>query len=208
MSSFLNPDSELSGKKIMDNWFGAPIWQEIVDDDFTFLVESFVGIMSRSYWEDFKTRVDAFYAQTSDAQIEEYNTRPREKRTGRHATRVAVEPQKYPGFIYLMHAEQTPWYKIGRGVNPKARRTEFNTQAPYRCVIIHTFAMEDTVRMEAALHKHFKHLRGRGEWFTLSEEDVAFIQGLTETTAPQWLEQQKTGRMLALSLPPDERGTV
>lgn len=77
-----------------------------------------------------------------------------------------------PGYIYLIHGESTPWYKIGTASKPHKRLGEISAQAPFAPVLIKAFYVKDVAGEESYWHSRFGDKRVRGEWFTLSESDV------------------------------------
>ena len=71
------------------------------------------------------------------------------------------------GFVYLIHAEGTSRYKIGRSVNPISRMSDIQKQAPYPLKIVKSFWTLDAIADEAYLHKCYAEYRVFGEWFEL-----------------------------------------
>ncbi len=72
------------------------------------------------------------------------------------------------GYIYLIHAEGTNRYKIGRSVNPIARAADIQKQSPYQLKIISAWTL-DAPTDEAKLHKRYADWRIFGEWFELDQ---------------------------------------
>jgi len=81
------------------------------------------------------------------------------------------------GFVYLLRAE-SGHYKIGRTKNPESRRGTFGVQLPFEVEFEHLISCMDMFALEAELHARFAEKRVNGEWFTLNEEDVAYIKSL------------------------------
>lgn len=75
------------------------------------------------------------------------------------------------GYIYLMHAEGTEWYKIGQSVSPTARTKQLGTQGPFDVRLIDSFQVSDMDYTERWWHRHFAEKRANGEWFVLTDED-------------------------------------
>lgn len=84
-----------------------------------------------------------------------------------------------PGYIYLIKAGEH--YKIGKSTNVARRMQQFNLPIPIE--LLHTIAAQDMGRVESYLHKRFADQRVRGEWFTLSPDDIAWVCSL-ETLEP------------------------
>lgn len=85
-----------------------------------------------------------------------------------HLVSISVRNQ---GYIYLIHAEGTTRYKIGRSVNPIARCSNIQKQAPYPLKIILSFWAFDAISAEKRLHECFAEYRVFGEWFDLGDTD-------------------------------------
>jgi excisionase family DNA binding protein len=88
-----------------------------------------------------------------------------------------------PGFIYLLKPEQMP-YKIGHARDVARRATQLAVKLPYPSRVVHTIRTNDVYRAEQAIHRHFAGKRLQGEWFDLSEDDVAWFCGHTEWMVP------------------------
>jgi hypothetical protein len=81
------------------------------------------------------------------------------------------------GFVYLLRAA-TDQYKIGRTKDPKNRKETFDVKLPFPVEFECLIPTQDMFQLEKALHQRFGGKRLRGEWFDLSEEDVAYIKSL------------------------------
>ncbi|MFZ1746398.1 MAG: GIY-YIG nuclease family protein, partial [Nitrospirales bacterium] len=87
------------------------------------------------------------------------------------------EKKKKRGFVYLVRAN-TGEYKIGYSIDIQNRLKAFAVQPPFEYKLIHSIPVDDMLQAESVLHDKFSHKRIRGEWFTLSEEDVIEISQL------------------------------
>lgn len=85
-----------------------------------------------------------------------------------HTKTVINIPAGREGYIYLIHAEGTNRYKIGRSVNPIARVSDIQKQAPYPLKIIASAWTLDAPSDETFLHRIYSDWRIYGEWFDLS----------------------------------------
>ena len=72
---------------------------------------------------------------------------------------------------YLMHDILRGFYKIGKSRNPKVRENTLQAELP---TIQLTHVIERDI--ESYFHKKFNSKRVRGEWFSLSKEDVSYIK--------------------------------
>lgn len=81
------------------------------------------------------------------------------------------------GWVYVIHLEGTPAYKIGVSTKDVARRVQQLDRTlpwPVRVVFIST-QVTDVEWHEHNLHDYFSSKHMRGEWFSLDEKDIAEI---------------------------------
>jgi len=83
-----------------------------------------------------------------------------------------------PGCVYLLKGER--YYKIGLSSNVNRRMEEISPRLPFETELICTIATEDMHGLEAQLHELYAGKRANGEWFKLSDEDVAYIKELAD----------------------------
>lgn len=81
------------------------------------------------------------------------------------------------GYVYLAYAD-TGHYKIGLSVDPRSRIKHFDTKMPVEVKLVHVIETDDMQRLEGELHRRYEGQRVTGEWFELSQDDVAFIQSI------------------------------
>ncbi|MDJ0579368.1 GIY-YIG nuclease family protein [Crocosphaera sp.] len=86
-----------------------------------------------------------------------------------------AECQKSSGWIYLIQAEGTEKYKIGRSQNPHQRLQYLQTSSPILLKLVFTQWTINCFALEKALHEIYKEKRLHGEWFHLSEHIRYFI---------------------------------
>ncbi len=79
-----------------------------------------------------------------------------------------------PGFVYVIKGDQR--YKIGRTKNPKQRLKPMGAHAPFPLHVLMVIPSDDMEATEDALHERFAAQRIRGEWFDLSDHDLAAIR--------------------------------
>lgn len=78
------------------------------------------------------------------------------------------------GFVYVIAAGGL--HKIGFSADPLRRLAQVAREPSAR--VVHHIETAAPRRVERRLHDLFDHLRERGEWFRLSEEDVATVRRL------------------------------
>ena len=87
-------------------------------------------------------------------------------------------PMPQPGYVYLLRGKD--YYKIGLTTREVAERvSEFSPRLPFEVEMIHSLRVEDVYAAETYLHQRFADKRLNGEWFELSDEDVAWIREWT-----------------------------
>jgi hypothetical protein len=91
---------------------------------------------------------------------------------------------KYPprkghaGYVYLIQELNDGNFKIGRTRNPNNRLETFGVTLPAKVDYICLIPTENTHLLERKLHRQFARRRVAGEWFALSDEDVASVIAL------------------------------
>ena len=78
--------------------------------------------------------------------------------------------ERRQGWVYLVRAEGTDRYKIGRSTQPKERHQVLKRQSPYPLKVIYCFPSLDAATDEAKLHEWFASNRVYGEWFEFKSE--------------------------------------
>lgn len=79
--------------------------------------------------------------------------------------------QSSGGFIYVM--ECAGFYKIGWTMTPRTRRITLQVGSPLPVTLVGV--IEGSVMNEAEWHEAFRDKHVSGEWFSLTEEDVARV---------------------------------
>jgi len=80
--------------------------------------------------------------------------------------------------VYLVEADGIGRWKIGRTINVKRRETELQRQSPVPIRIVHTIETKESRALELFLHQRYAHARVIGEWFALSDAEVAEIKAI------------------------------
>jgi len=77
------------------------------------------------------------------------------------------------GYIYVIKSQDN--YKIGVTNNIKTRTKKYITESPHKIKVIISAKANDYLNKERFLHNYFKESRIRGEWFSLTEQDIQTI---------------------------------
>jgi hypothetical protein len=94
------------------------------------------------------------------------------------------------GFVYVIHAQGCGLFKIGWAKDPAKRIRDLQTASPDALELVGS--RPGTLRDEADLHRRFRPLRIRGEWFALAPEDVQAILGVAYARTPANPRTQRT----------------
>lgn len=89
------------------------------------------------------------------------------------------------------------FHKIGQAADPKGRLYVYAT-LPYPGELVHVIPSGDARAVERALHWRFRPQRKRGEWFSLTPEDVALLRSVARADDPADLP----AGLLSPGLPP------
>lgn len=79
---------------------------------------------------------------------------------------------KFDCFIYLMEDLRNSSFKIGRSKTPGKRERTLQSEVPQ---VVMRFSIPAEEECERQLHSHFEDKRFRGEWFTLTNDDLVWI---------------------------------
>lgn len=71
-------------------------------------------------------------------------------------------------YVYIIHAEGTDWYKIGRSKDPAKRSKALAAKTPYETRVLLTIPTPESKALEAYMHDQYSNYRIRGEWFHLT----------------------------------------
>lgn len=89
------------------------------------------------------------------------------------------------GYVYLIQIVGFDLYKIGSSSKVEERLAVIQAHNPFDLVLIHTIASKRCKSLEFAIHEQFKSKQIRGEWFKLTEDDVAQIKLIVDTN--EWI---------------------
>lgn len=76
-----------------------------------------------------------------------------------------------PGWVYVFKADGG-FYKIGQSINPEGRLAKFSS-LPFSIILIAKIGTDTMTLTERAYHRKYRHCRVAGEWFRLSEDELA-----------------------------------
>ena len=80
--------------------------------------------------------------------------------------------QDLSGFVYLVKAENTSYFKIGKSKAPYRRLSQLQTGSPIPLTVVERVFSLDCCTLERLLHQHYEAYQVRNEWFDLPDECV------------------------------------
>lgn len=90
----------------------------------------------------------------------------------------AVNGTARPGYVYVLRSP-TGAYKIGYATNPADRLRTFTVKLPFE-VEYELLIKTDNMRgLEAELHEYYSEKHINGEWFALTDDDLAELRQLS-----------------------------
>lgn len=105
------------------------------------------------------------------------------------------------GYVYMMHAVGTTFYKIGHATNVEKRWYGIDAACPLPVTIIHKTYFDNRIEAEAYWHRIFRSLRVKGEWFNLRQGHIDLFKSVTGPNASMISDEiMTTSRELFLSL--------
>jgi hypothetical protein len=79
------------------------------------------------------------------------------------------------GFVYVIHAVGSNYYKIGKSINPDRRLLQIAPQMPFSTRYVKVWRSNFMSLAESHLHEWFKAKRANGEWFELEAQDLYIL---------------------------------
>lgn len=119
-----------------------------------------------------ETRINAARRERFDKMFPPYPPPPTPKRP-------KPAPKPAPGYIYLIVNDREQ-YKIGYSKTPAKRIEVLNVKLPWPIEVLHLIPTNHMRLAEQHLHKHYAEKNARGEWYWLSESDIADITNLKQ----------------------------
>lgn len=83
---------------------------------------------------------------------------------------------KAPGYVYFVQEHMNGSFKIGKTKHVERRMNVFGVKLPFENRLIHLITSGNHHQTEIAFHKHFAEKRLEGEWFSLNQQDVAWLK--------------------------------
>jgi hypothetical protein len=130
------------------------------------------GIQARAEWRG-TTKYARFAVDANLADIQAW------QRRARKTLQASGAPD---GWCYVYIVQIGNNVKIGRTVDVAQRLRGLQTSSPATVTLL--VAVLAHASLEPAIHARFKHLRHSGEWFTLNDELLGFVELLRQNINP------------------------
>jgi hypothetical protein len=94
-----------------------------------------------------------------------------------------TDPNEKPGFIYVIYLDDTAqkrFYKVGLSAVFTSRLQSHQCSSPFDVCVAMAFFVPNMRQTERILHRKFKDKCVRGEWFELSDDDLAYISTMAK----------------------------
>jgi hypothetical protein len=79
------------------------------------------------------------------------------------------------GYVYLIHAIGSDFYKIGKSIKPDRRILQISPVMPFKIRFVRVWPTNFMDKAEKYLHNFFMDERVNGEWFSFKEEELNSI---------------------------------
>jgi len=90
----------------------------------------------------------------------------------------AKSKEPVAGIVYLLKAG--PHFKIGKAINFEKRLGQIKLLLPDPVEVVHTIRAANPSAVESHWHRRFAAMRRNGEWFVLSDADVAEFKSVSQ----------------------------
>jgi hypothetical protein len=107
----------------------------------------------------------------SEEEIEEERLRRLENLDNTSSISVRKKRRKSSGYVYLISGGG--YYKVGKTTNLQVRQKQIGLKVPFQVSVEHAARTNDIDCLESYWHERFAAKRINGEWFTLTEADIA-----------------------------------
>jgi hypothetical protein len=141
-----------------------------------FLIDQCGCLLKRQEVKDLIAGLTDFLDNTTDEWIEENNNSNLERILRGDNSHIVPIRQKTPenGYVYFVQDDRGR-VKIGKSKDIKSRMGEY-TKLPFEPKLLHVLKSRDYNTTELLLHEYFADKRIRGEWFSLTKEDIRKVK--------------------------------
>lgn len=155
----------------------STIWQIGIDEEENFLClyDQMGFLMTVEQMEELINGLREFIRKNGREIIQQHNKQLFDEYDNRNSI-PSPQPVKKPqkGFIYFIRDDKGR-VKIGKTKRMKERMGEY-TKLPFEPELLYVLESNDYHAAETLIHEYYQEKRIRGEWFALTEKDIAFIK--------------------------------
>lgn len=147
------------------------------------VIEGVPSLMVPSEAREYVDMLNNFYSQTTDTEIDTHNATALQRmrsaiaRTPTGNITSLRLPNESSGYVYILRGIDG-WFKIGKAKDVSDRTAKVGILVPFATTLILTISTNNRHGLERELHNQFAHVRGNGEWFKLTENDLAWLKSL------------------------------
>jgi Meiotically up-regulated gene 113 len=76
------------------------------------------------------------------------------------------------GYVYLIHAVGSSYYKIGKSIEPSRRILQIQPAMPFECEFVKIWPSYFMSDAEKYMHSQYSTYRRNGEWFEFNRKDI------------------------------------
>lgn len=77
-----------------------------------------------------------------------------------------------PGYVYIIQAVGSKYFKIGKSICPDKRILQISPQMPFKTRSVRVWRSQFMTLAEKWMHSHFGEFRTNGEWFELPDKEL------------------------------------
>jgi len=149
-------------------------------------------LLTRKEWAKLVMCANEFYANVTDAEIEDYNDPGKlSPRLERPYRKDSVQPRPLPGYVYVLSGGG--YYKIGLSKHVGVRIKQISPKLPFDVELVCTIKTDDMAKAEAYLHGKYASKRAKGEWFALTNEDLKWLSDTDALTYSDGYDKMRSG---------------
>lgn len=100
---------------------------------------------------------------------------------------------KFP-FVYVIASLDLLYMKIGRATSFKTRFSAIQCGCPHKLFLWRGIRTPNHIQVESYIHERLSHARLRGEWFSLSDEDLDWLDQFIALTNKEIVEKSRIAK--------------
>lgn len=131
-------------------------------------------LLTYDEWMECIALVTSWYSSMAPDVIDRHNSQWQQPPKVIYRQPESTKTRQKDGNIYILKGDR--FYKIGQAVKIDSRIEQFSPLLPFPVEFVHSFATDNMDAAEKELHERFADKHTHGEWFALTEDDVAWLK--------------------------------